>query len=296
MKKLTTKIISFILTLTMVFSLGVPVFAIESYNYIKTSEIISNQQEIKIAHDAYFSLTPEAKEIFEKSLSNDPDMLKFHQTYIDKNFIPSVPKIQTFYAAADPMTILMAELSGLGLPSAVLYSLKAMGAGMVAAIADGPLPFGDILLAAASASTVVVIAANWGVVSSKMSQISSAFVRAFANSANNVISAFNTLKSDAQKQAWNNSINSAIDNCDSNKQYHILQSKHNWNKLFPGPNGPNWSNIVPVLLKVLQNGNETHETGNQYIRTLIYQGQTVVVRFIKDAQGVVKYISTAWVK
>lgn len=36
------------------------------------------------------------------------------------------------------------------------------------------------------------------------------------------------------------------------------------------------------------------ETGNQYIRTLIYKGETVVVRFIKDAEGLVKYISTAW--
>lgn len=98
------------------------------------------------------------------------------------------------------MRVLMAELSGLGLPSTVLYSLKAMGAGMVASIADGPLPVGEILLAAATASTAVVIAAHWKTVSPKFNQIVRAFQKAFSTAASNISSVFAKIKSDAQKE------------------------------------------------------------------------------------------------
>lgn len=70
-----------------------------------------------------------------------------------------------------------------------------------------------------------------------------------------------------------------------------MNPKHNWNKF---NKNPKWNNVAPIILKVLKEGYEQRETGNQYIRTLVYQGHTVVVRFIKDADGLVKYIGTAW--
>ena len=298
MKKLTTKLASFILTLSMLFSLTVPAFAAENYDSIGT---ISNTQEsIDAAREAYAALTPEAKVIFEESLAYDAEMLKFHTTYVDQNFtLPAVrPETKSATAVADPMRVLMAELSGLGLPSAVLYSLKAMGAGMAAAVADGPLPVGDILLAAATVSVAVTIAANWKTVSSKWNSIVSAFQKAFEKSTSNVVSAFQKLRENVQteyKAKFNKSAQDAVGNCNSNKQHHIIgQSKHNWNKLFP--KGPKWSGVAPILIKVLQDGKETAEGGGTYLRTLVYQGQTVVVRFVKDTEGFVKYISTAWVK
>lgn len=92
-------------------------------------------------------------------------------------------------------------------------------------------------------------------------------------------------------RAFNQSAEDAVNGCDSNKQNHVMQSKHNWNKF---NKDPKWSDVAPILIKVLQDGTEKWETGDQYIRTLVYQGETVVVRFIKDADGLVKYISTAW--
>lgn len=44
----------------------------------------------------------------------------------------------------------------------------------------------------------------------------------------------------------------------------------------------------------MKDGYEKWETGNLYLRTLVYEGETVVVRFIKGVDGMVKYISTAW--
>lgn len=202
MKKLTNKILSSILTLSMIFSLAVPTYATENFND-ETDSIIT-EEIIEDAREVYNSLTPEAKAIFDASLAYDSEMLEFHLTYIDKNFTPpTTPKmrVNTMAASTDPMRVLMTQLGGLGLPSAVLYSLKAMGASMVAAIADGPLPVGDILLAAATASTIVVIAANWKVVSPKMNQITKAFQTAFASSKSNVSSAFAKIKREAKKEA-----------------------------------------------------------------------------------------------
>lgn len=93
------------------------------------------------------------------------------------------------------------------------------------------------------------------------------------------------------KRAFNKSAEDAVNGCDSNKQNHIMQSKHNWNKF---NKDPKWNDVAPILIKVLQEGTEKWEKNDQYIRTLIYKGETVVVRFIKDADGLVKYISTAW--
>lgn len=92
-------------------------------------------------------------------------------------------------------------------------------------------------------------------------------------------------------RAFNQSAEDAVNNCDSNKQNHIMQSKHNWNKF---NKDPKWSDVAPILIKVLKDGAETWEKNSQYIRTLVYKGETVVVRFIKDVDGLVKYISTAW--
>lgn len=92
-------------------------------------------------------------------------------------------------------------------------------------------------------------------------------------------------------RAFNKSAEDAVKDCNSNKKNHIMQSKHNWNKF---NKDPKWNDVAPILIKVLKEGVETWEKRDQYIRTLVYKGETVVVRFIKDADGLVKYISTAW--
>lgn len=94
-------------------------------------------------------------------------------------------------------------------------------------------------------------------------------------------------------RAFNKSAETAVKGCDANKKDHILQTKHNWNKF---NKEPNWNNVAPILVKVLKEGTEKWERSSIYLRTLVYKGETVVVRFVKDADGLVKYISTAWVE
>lgn len=106
---------------------------------------------------------------------------------------------------------------------------------------------------------------------------------------------YNTVHKWFQKRAFDKSAEEAINGCDDNRKHHIMNPKHRWTKL---NKNPNWKNISPILIKVLQDGDEKFEknveTGVQYIRTLVYKGETVVVRFIKGANGLIKHIGTAW--
>lgn len=102
---------------------------------------------------------------------------------------------------------------------------------------------------------------------------------------------YNVIKKWFEDKAFNESAENAVNSCNGNKQNHIMKPKHNWNKF---KRNPQWSDVAPILIKVLKDGYEKWEAGDQYIRTLVYEGQTVVVRFIKDVDGMIRYISTAW--
>lgn len=94
---------------------------------------------------------------------------------------------------------------------------------------------------------------------------------------------------------FNSSAEKAVEKAgrDNNKIHHIMNPKHNWNKFF---NNPNWNNVAPILVRVLKEGSEKWERANIYVKTLYYNGQVVEVRFIKDLNGFIEAISTAWVK
>lgn len=201
MKKLIKRSISIILAFVVIINMGTSAFAANKSDGKESISTVA-PSEVEIARQIYNGLESKARAIFENEIMRDHELLEFHVTYVDENFagmeaeeVTAVPM-----AVTSAMTILSSQLAALSLPSAVVYSLKAMGASMVAAIADGPLPVGDILLAAATASTAVVIAANWNAVSTKWNKIVLAFKKAFSSSAKNVVSAFSSIKKDVDKE------------------------------------------------------------------------------------------------
>lgn len=195
MKKCANRIISFILVFSFILSLGSTVFAAEATTADTASQNVT-QEEIALAKEAYNTLSPEAKAIFNSSLASDVELLEFHLTYIDPSFV-APPATRAAGAAA----LVATELTSLGLPTTVVYAFKAMAASMVAAIADGPLPIGDILLAASTAAVVGTVALNWSKVAPKWSKIVDVFKKAFSDTVDNVINAFDSLKADAEKEA-----------------------------------------------------------------------------------------------
>lgn len=106
----------------------------------------------------------------------------------------------------------------------------------------------------------------------------------------------------ANRKAFNDSAEKALDDVNENKQNHILNNKlhengHNWKNIFNGKD-PKWDDLKPILLKVLKEGSE-HSFKNSdtvFEREKVYKGVTVVVRFVKAVDGTVKYFGTAYLK
>ncbi|KSV59246.1 hypothetical protein [Acetivibrio ethanolgignens] len=271
MKKFTAKVLSVILVLSMVLELPATAFATEYGVAYDLS--IGTQEDITYARNTYNALDSKAKVIFEKALARDPKLLEFHKTYVDPNFttLRKIPIARVAVSSIDPMTVLSAQLATLGLPSAVVYSLKAMGAGMVAAIADGPLPVGDILLAAATASTAVVIAANWDTVSPKFNRIVSAFQKAFSSTGTNISSAFTKIKSDAKERVARAEINQIRNNIPKR----LLKSNGDvdisrFNRKKPGGHRPTWMGPLGWYIQ-----RDTAGHGGRYWKLFDYVGKRI---------------------
>lgn len=207
------RIISLILAAVLTISLTKNAIALASDDYVEDI----TEEEIQMVRNAYYGLDDEAKRLFENVLQMDFEMLEFHRAYVDSNYengencacgpVRSVAETNMQdirLTATSAVSNLANQLAKLDLPQAVTYTLNAMGAAMAAAIADGPLPIGDILLAAATVSVVVVVAANWNSVAPKWSKIVAAFKSAFSESASNVAKAFNSIKTDINKELAEN--------------------------------------------------------------------------------------------
>lgn len=85
-------------------------------------------------------------------------------------------------------------------------------------------------------------------------------------------------------------ISKALKGVDANKKHHILQSKHNWNKVGNG----SWNDTSKAIDYTLKNGTSAaYKTGGQQIVSATYKGETVqVVTKIIDK---VLRIVDAWV-
>jgi hypothetical protein len=190
-KNLFTKVVVFLMSFILLFtSLGQSALA-------STESQLKEKQAIQLAKDVYENLTPEAKQKFiaymEKS---NPDLLKFHQKNIDTNYVKiktntTEAKLRASNVITEPLNILSAELIALNLPTAVRYAFMAMGGGIAAAIADGPIPVGDIVAAIIAIGGGVVIGYYWNDISPKWDGVVKAFKKAFSNVASSVEKALN---------------------------------------------------------------------------------------------------------
>ena len=99
----------------------------------------------------------------------------------------------------------------------------------------------------------------------------------------------------AQKEPVSTKTN--IGNLNGNDKKHILDPKHNWNKMVPDPKDPNnWGKITTIISFVLANGTEENYKGatDVFIKTCQI-GQEVIQVTYKIIDDVV-HISNAWVK
>lgn len=208
MKKISSKLISFLLILMMLFTINVQAIEVSNYGSVNTIDS-TNMDYIK---RAYEKLSPEAKRVFEKELISDPELLEFHIKYVDKDF--KLPKNTNFNEddrycgicsmdVANPLTILKNNLASIeGLPVAVVYSCELLGASMVVALADDILPIGEILTAASTVELAVTCAICWASISDKFDDIVNAFTTAFSETVESVIGAFSSIEAQTMRKYY----------------------------------------------------------------------------------------------
>jgi len=81
-----------------------------------------------------------------------------------------------------------------------------------------------------------------------------------------------------------------FDKLDPNKINHIMQGKHDWEKVVIPPT---WENVKPLLTEVMEKGKDTVVKGGIPAKELTINGKTITVSYV-EMNGEVR-ISNAWV-
>jgi|LSQX01.2.fsa_nt_gb hypothetical protein len=243
-KTVFTKVIVFMLSFALLFTTM-------SQSVLAASEAQTKEkQAVQLAKEVYEKLSPEAKQYFIDYMEDSsPDLLDFHKKNIDKKYvkpkvkqkaIPTIngiqanaPRAYAAVASANPLSILSTELIALNLPTAVRYTLMAMGGGLAAAGLDGPLPVGDIIAAIVAIGGVAVLAYYWDDISPKWNGIVNAFKKAFSSMASNITKAFTDIALKIEIAYVSSKIPSKLKSGDK-----VDISKFNQKK--PGSGPPTW--------------------------------------------------------
>ena len=156
-----------------------------------TSLIAENEQAELINSDSekennilmFDEMSDEAKEIyFSYITTQDEELLNYYKTYINPDsaleYTPYRAVTRSGYL--DPLSVLKAELTLLGLSTSVKNAFIGAGSSMLAMLSDGPLVVGDIVGIIIGAECVGIILANWSTVVEKWQGITDAFTKVFS--------------------------------------------------------------------------------------------------------------------
>lgn len=196
--KRVKRMLALLLISAMMLGLSVP--AVADYKLEENAVVQEKINNADFLQKAYNGLSPEAKAIFDQFLAMDEDLLALHKEYVDSSYeLPAVP-YAVASATSDTLTYISNELAALGLSTNVIYYFESLASGMIAAVVDGVLPVGDILLAAAAIEFAIAIAQEWYDVVDLWNDIVEVFKEAFTANRSNVNSAFSTLHDDVEEE------------------------------------------------------------------------------------------------
>lgn len=177
----------------------------------------------------------------------------------------------------NPLTGAMPEAAGMPWEEIIAILLSVMAV-------DGPIPVGDIIAAVGAVAFGLLLL--FGII-----KIIDGIVYWASDTPKNSV---------ALPEITTDMIDDALvvffkDLEDPNKRNHILQDKHNWNKLTPDPKDPkSWPLIVETIRKVLENGDAVKYKDATFIKSLDIGGHIVQVVFT-IVDGVMRIVN-AWIK
>lgn len=143
---------------------------------------------------AYSNLSPEAKAIFDASISTNPALVEYHRNNIDSTYDET--RIESNAMTRDAAVIIQNGLMNMNLPVAVQDALNLLSSGIMAALMDGPLGAGDIYAIAVSLYTAVVIAAYWDEILDQWDNIVALFQKAYKSESTSISDSMSAVKED----------------------------------------------------------------------------------------------------
>lgn len=199
------KIISILLSLVMILSMSVPAFASsgnisadDTAELVFTVDVSMTSEEALLL--AYENLTPEAKAIFEAAIANSPDVVQYHRSHIDASYEIPQASIQSTTVSTDAVVLIQNGLTSMNVPVAVKEAMALFASGISAALADGPLPFGDIYAIAVAAYTAVVVAEHWDDIANLWDDIVELFQDVFDTISSEIADAMSSIEVDIEDE------------------------------------------------------------------------------------------------
>ncbi len=189
------RIISFILTICVCFCiLPTSVFAINAttepeYTYVVDCSISVEESLIR----AYSNLSPEAKEIFDSRIASNPALVEYHQNIVDPSYDVTQYMSSLSRSAVD---IITSGLSNMNLPVQVQEALNLLSSAILAALADGPLPAGELYALSILLLTAIALADHWDVVAPQWDSIVLLFQQAFTSIISPISTSMASIKED----------------------------------------------------------------------------------------------------
>lgn len=152
-----------------------------------------------VLKENFNNMSEEAKQIFLNEIKYDDELLNFHKENIDPSC--TIQKPTRVKRSASALAQVRSGLQALNLPTPVYYSLVSFASSLVGAVADGPLPVGDIAALGTGVVSAVVIGYYWDDISGKTGSIKNVFARAFSKASSNVRLAMDRMFSKAEAKS-----------------------------------------------------------------------------------------------
>ena len=198
MQKAFQRFTSLLLSLTMLLSLASTAFAVDGEvstsaftdagieEFVSLDFSLSEEENFEIelttlspkecAEAAYYGLSPTARDWFLAAISSNPELIEFHQRYVDSDFVPldePTPYI------ADPITLVSVGIGALALTTAATNGLTCLASQFLSTINSGEIEIGDFYSCSIIEDIASTLIDDWDYTRQKWNTIIDIFCDAF---------------------------------------------------------------------------------------------------------------------
>lgn len=221
------RFISLVMVMVMLLSFGIGAFAEVGV----LNRLTDEKEEIELLKEVIFNMNEEEKALFLMMIQSSVEEQKIYKANIDRNY-----KINYSLERPNPyakmngldglnsntmigvqsitvnLNYFNSQITALGLPTTAVMLFKAFGASLAASVADGPLPFGDIVALLTGTIAIAYVAANWDTIGPQWDSIVRIYTTTFSMVRASVSRALSDFKEDVQIKIVVKEVSRAISN------------------------------------------------------------------------------------